>query len=67
MASTQKVFSAPEVKHGLSLFGSGELEAVESLLMGKDSKLFIHCRTKDRLVQGQIFVFQHSLRDKTGR
>lgn len=51
MVSTQKVqriFSAPEVKHGLSLFGTDELEAVERLLIEKDSKLFIHCQIKDK-------------------
>jgi len=51
MANTQKVqqvFSAPEVKHGLSLFVSDELEAVASLLMEKDGKLFIHCQIKDK-------------------
>ncbi len=51
MANTQKVqevFSAPEVKHGLSLFNAGELEAVERLLIEKDDKLFIHCQIKDK-------------------
>ena len=67
MASTQKVFSASEVKHGLSPCGSGELEAVESLLVEKDSELFVQCQVKDRLVQGQIFVFQHSLDHKNDR
>jgi len=70
MASTQKVqqvFSAPEVKHGLSLFSSDELEAGESLLVEKDSKLFVHCQMKDGLVQGRIFIFQHSLSYKNDR
>ena len=51
MASTQRVqqvFSAPEVKHGLSLFGANELEAVEKLLTEKEGKLFIHCQIKDK-------------------
>ncbi len=64
MASTQKVqqvFSTPKVKHGLSFFGSDEFEAVESLLVGNDSKLFVHCQIKEGLVQGQVFIFQHSL------
>ena len=68
MASTQKVqgiFSAPEVKHGLSLFGTDELEAAESLLTEKDGKLFIHCQIKDKYktakpeeIIRQIFIRQ---------
>jgi type I restriction enzyme M protein len=51
MISTQRiqgVFSTPEVKHGLSLFSTDEIDAVESLLIEKDGKLFIHCQKKDK-------------------
>lgn len=44
----QSIFSAPEVKHGLSLFSPDESEAVERLLIEKDGKLFIHCQIKDK-------------------
>jgi len=44
----QRVFSAPEVKHGLSLFNTDERNTVESLLIEKDGKLFIHCQIKDK-------------------
>lgn len=50
MANTEKiqrVFSAPEVKHSISLFTSEELEAVDSLVTEKDGKLFIQCQIKD--------------------
>jgi type I restriction enzyme M protein len=43
-----QIFSATEVKHGLSLFTAGELDAVEKLLIEKDGKLFIHCQIKDK-------------------
>jgi len=52
MANSQKVkmiFSAPEVKHGISLFSSQELSAVEDLLIEKDGKYFIKCQIKDKL------------------
>jgi len=68
MSSTQRIqglFSAPEVKHGLSLFGTGELDAIERLLIEKGGKLFIHCQIKDKYKMAkpeeiirQIFVRQ---------
>jgi type I restriction enzyme M protein len=68
MISTQRiqgVFSAPEVKHGLSLFGSNELSAVENLLIEREGKLFIHCQIKDKYkaakpeeIIRQIFIHQ---------
>jgi len=68
MTNTQRiqgVFSAPEVKHGLSLFSTEELDAVESLLAEKDGKLFIHCQIKDKYkaakpeeIIRQIFIHQ---------
>lgn len=44
----QRIFTASEVKHGLSLFNANELEAVEMLLIERDGKLFIHCQIKDK-------------------
>lgn len=68
MMNTQRiqgVFSAPEVKHGLSLFSTEELDAVEGLLTEKDGKLFIHCQIKDKYkaakpeeIVRQIFIHQ---------
>lgn len=61
----QEVFSAPEVKHGLSLFNTNELDAVENLLMEQDGKLFIHCQIKDKYkvakpeeIIRQLFIYQ---------
>jgi len=44
----QKIFSAPEVKHGLSLFTNNELKAIESLIVEKDGKFFIKCQIKNK-------------------
>ena len=45
----QKIFSAPEVKHGLSLFTDDELKAIESLIIEKEGKFFIKCQIKNKL------------------
>lgn len=45
----QKIFSAPDVKHGLSLFSAKEIRAVEKLITEQDGRLFIKCQIKDRL------------------
>jgi len=44
----QKVFSGSEVKHGISLFSSEELNAIEKLIIEKDEKLFIKCQIKEK-------------------
>ena len=44
----QRIFSAPEVKHGLSLFSKKELDFVENLIIEKEGKLFIKCQIKDK-------------------
>jgi len=44
----QKVFSGSEVKHGISLFSSEELNAIEKLMVEKDGKLFIKCQIKEK-------------------
>lgn len=51
MLSTQKIqgiFSAPEVKHGISLFTTGELDAIEGLIIEKESRFFIKCQIRDK-------------------
>ena len=44
----QKIFSAPDVKHGLSLFSSDEINAIERLITEQDGKYLIKCQIKDR-------------------
>ena len=51
MLSTQKIqgiFSAPEVKHGISLFATGELDAIEGLIIEKEGRFFIKCQIRDK-------------------
>jgi type I restriction enzyme M protein len=45
----QKIFSAPDVKHGLSLFNANEINAVERLITVQDGKYSIKCQIKDKL------------------
>jgi len=44
----QKIFSAPDVKHGLSLFTREEINAIERLIIEQDGKYLIKCQIKDR-------------------
>jgi len=44
----QKIFFAPDVKHGLSLFNSDEINAVERLIIEQEGKYFIKCQIKGR-------------------
>lgn len=44
----QNVFSGSEVKHGISLFSSEELNAIEKLIIEKDGKLFMKCQIKEK-------------------
>lgn len=60
-----RMFSAPEVKHGLSLFSTNELDAVEKLLTEQDGKLLIHCQIKEKYkvakpeeIIRQLFIHQ---------
>ncbi len=48
MLTIKKIFSAPDVKHGLSLFNANEINAVERLITEQDGKYFIKCQIKDR-------------------
>lgn len=44
----QKIFSVPGVKHGLSLFNSDEINAIERLIIEQEGKYFIKCQIKNR-------------------
>ena len=44
----RKIFSAPDVKHGLSLFNADEINAVERLIIEQEGKYFIKCQIKNR-------------------
>jgi type I restriction enzyme M protein len=44
----QKIFSAPDVKHGLSLFNSDEIKAIERLIIEQEGKHFIKCQIKNK-------------------
>lgn len=47
-SKTQKIFSAPDIKHGVSLFTSEEINAVERQMIERDGKYFIKCQIKNR-------------------
>ena len=44
----QKIFSTPDVKHGLSLFNSDEINAIKRLLIEQEGKYFIKCQIKNK-------------------
>ena len=44
----QKIFFTPDVKHGLSLFNSDEINAIESLIIEQEGKYFIKCQIKNK-------------------
>ena len=48
VSKIQQIFSAPDVKHGLSLFTQDEIEAVERLIIERDGRYLIKCQIKDR-------------------
>ncbi len=43
-----QIFSASDVKHGLSLFTEEEIRAVEGLIIERDGKFYIKCQIKDK-------------------
>ncbi len=43
-----RIFLAPEVRHGLSLFAQKEIDYIETLIIEKDTKLYIKCQIKDK-------------------
>ena len=44
----QKIFSAADVKHGLSLFKNEEIEAIEKLIVEQNERFYIKCQVKDK-------------------
>jgi type I restriction enzyme M protein len=52
MSSNQRIdeiFSASDVKHGLSLFSLEEINAIERLVVEKAGKFFVTCQVKNKL------------------
>jgi type I restriction enzyme M protein len=43
-----RIFSAREVKHGLSIFTDEEINAIENLITEQDGRLYIRCQITDR-------------------
>ena len=43
-----KILSAPDVKHGISLFNNKEVNAVDKLITLLDGKYFIKCQIKNK-------------------
>lgn len=43
-----KIFTGPDVKHGLSLFTENEIKTVEKLIIEQDGKYLIKCQIKDK-------------------
>jgi len=44
----QRIFSWPDVKHGLSLFNPVEINTIESLITEQDGKYLIKCQIKEK-------------------
>lgn len=44
----QRIFSAPEAKHGIALFTTGELDVIEGLIIEKEGRFFIKCQIRDK-------------------
>jgi type I restriction enzyme M protein len=44
----KQIFSASDVKHGLSLFTDREIRAVEDLIIERDGKFHIKCQIKEK-------------------
>jgi len=44
----QTIFSAPDVKHGLSLFNPREIKEIEGLIIERDGKFAIKCQIKNK-------------------
>ncbi len=43
-----QVFSASDMKHGLSLFTSEEIKAIERMIIDQNGKFYIKCQIKDK-------------------
>ena len=44
----QRIFSAPEIRHGISLFTAEELAAIESLIVEEAGRFLVRCQIKDK-------------------
>lgn len=44
----EQIFSASDVKHGLSLFTNQEIKAIEDMIIQQDGKFYIKCQIKDK-------------------
>src|SRR5439155_17935065 len=44
----ERIFSGPDVKHGLSLFSREEVDTVEGLIVQKDGGFLLTCQVKDK-------------------
>ena len=60
-----RIFSAPEVQHGLALFSPDEIKWVDKQITEKDGKFFIKCQIKEKLKRAkpeeiirQLFIRQ---------
>lgn len=45
----RQIFSASDVRHGLSLFTKEEIEVVESMITEQDGKFYIKCQIKNKI------------------
>ena len=48
MLRITKIFSASDVKHGLSLFTEQEIQAIDNLIIEQNGELYIKCQIKDK-------------------
>jgi len=55
-----RIFSAREVKHGLSIFTDEEINAIENLITEKDGRLYIRCQItgRDKIAKPEEIVRQ---------
>jgi len=49
VSKISRIFSAPEVQHGLALFSQDEIRWVDNQVIEKDGKFFIKCQIKEKL------------------
>jgi len=48
LSKISRIFSGPDVKHGLSLFTESEIKAIEKLIIEQEGKFLIKCQIKDK-------------------
>lgn len=49
-STLSEIFAKPEVEHGIILFTSEELQAIEELVIKREGKFLIKCQKRDRYV-----------------